>query len=473
MDTIGYNESNVAVRLGLSDINDLQMRALPIYRKENLYRREEVDLAIDLFLLQGELTSSELYRLLSEKEQQLLKQAEVLSVDENGSGRATVSLYPSGNRLFFSDHAWPQLSQAPGTAVPWGQVMFVGTDSRWLARSTIRTPVANALDLCTGSGIHALLAATHVKQAVAVDINPRAAQCTLFNALASGCKNLEVKTGDLYDPVGDEKFDLITANPPFVPSPVNTLAYRDGGPSGEDVQRRIVAGLQKHLAPGGVAQIITEVGESNEISVADRVRGWLRDAPINLHVLKFRIFPAAVYAIGHGAGDNFNELLESVDDWASNLRQQGYSRVVAVLLTFQWSDSVNGSPWNRTDEAYPPRDNCGDIISKIFDIENKISSHRFQAELESKKFSRIAPVILNENRVLGGNLTQVSKGFLSKQPLSVEYSLDPIELDLLAALEQTVDYTTLLSVASNIGLSVSVLKNSLMSLYRKRLIEAQ
>jgi len=81
--------------------------------------------------------------------------------------------------------------------------MFIGVDSRWLARACVRRPVSSALDLCTGSGIQALLAATHARRVTAVDINPRAVRCTRFNAQALDCHNLKVKEGDLYGPVGE------------------------------------------------------------------------------------------------------------------------------------------------------------------------------------------------------------------------------------------------------------------------------
>lgn len=86
-----------------------------------------------------------------------------------------------------------------------------------------------------------------------MDINPRAALCASFNAQVLGSTNVEIMVGDLFEPVKGEHFDLITANPPFVPSPVNSIGYRDGGHSGEDVQRRIIAGLPQYLAPGGIA----------------------------------------------------------------------------------------------------------------------------------------------------------------------------------------------------------------------------
>ena len=49
----GYSEGAIGKRLGLEDISDLQWRLVSIYRSERLTSRDQLDLAIDLFLLQG------------------------------------------------------------------------------------------------------------------------------------------------------------------------------------------------------------------------------------------------------------------------------------------------------------------------------------------------------------------------------------------------------------------------------------
>jgi carbamoyltransferase len=248
---IGYAETAVRDRLGLPDLTDLYWRSLPIYRAERLSARDPLDLAIELFLLQGVLLLHEFDKLFSAADQAVLIRVGLISIDKEGAARARASLFPIDDRLLFSDHAWPELPHPGLATVPHNHVMYIGADSRELARCTFRWPVQSTLDLCTGSGIHALLASVHSERVVAVDINERAALCARFNARISGITNLEVRIGDLLEPVRGERFDLITANPPFVPSPVNTLGFRDGGRSGEDIQKRIVAGLPDHLAPGG------------------------------------------------------------------------------------------------------------------------------------------------------------------------------------------------------------------------------
>ena len=319
----GYSESCVTGRLGLEDLANLQWRPVPIYRAERLAGRDPLALAIDLFLLQGALPADELGRLFVASERDVLIRAGLLAIDETGLARARASLFPVGDRLIFSDHAWPELPHPGYASVPYDQVMFVGLDSRHLARCTTRWPFRAALDLCTGSGIHALLAATHTQQVLAVDINPRAARCTRFNAQASGANNLEVVVGDLFESVRGERFDLITANPPFVPSPVDTLGFRDGGRSGEDILKRIVAGLPHHLAPGGVAQIITELGEHDDEPLVHRLREWLAGAAMDIHILRLGEHTATKYALGHAKGDDYPAFLGSVNEWASNLRAQG------------------------------------------------------------------------------------------------------------------------------------------------------
>ena len=467
---IGYSESTVCDRLGLKDICDLQMRSLPIYRKERLMERSHLDIAIDLFLLQGAIRSVEYYKLFNKQEFDFLVRIGILKISDNNTIQTTVALFPVKNRLFFSDHAWPQLLENENFTPPFDQVMFIGTDSQWLARATVRRPVSRALDLCTGSGIHALLAATHAKEVVAVDINPRAAACTHFNAQLCGADNIDIKIGDLYAPVGEQQFDLITANPPFVPAPADTLGFRDGGNSGEDVQRRIVAGLAKYLAPGGIAQIVTEVGESDGDPVDGRVRRWLEGAPMDIHVLRLRIIPAATYAMGHAQGDTPHAFLNSVEAWADNLRAQGFTRVVSVLLAFEWSEATCGEPFNRVDEAYPPVRDAGGEIEAAFAAYHLIQNSSFRQKLRTSRVARTGPVIVSEGRLLGSELPPTCRAVLSAQAMPVEYQLDSVERDLLDAIDNPVDVATLAELSRSINIDESTMYTALESLLCKRLI---
>ena len=462
---LGFLERGVASRLGLEDLNDLQLKALPIYREERLQAREPLDLAIELFLLQGTLTDGDLARLFEPEHQEALVRAGILE-RRQGANRALASLYPVGRDLIFSDHAWPELDQRQAAAVPYDQVMYVGTDSRWLARTTSRRPVGTALDLCTGSGIHALLAAAHAGKATAVDINPRAVRCTAFNARAAGLPQVEALLGDLFEPVGGRAFDLITANPPFVPAPAQEVGYRDGGPSGEDVQRRIVAGLPRHLAPGGLAQIVTELGERDGEPLEDRLRLWLGDAPMAIHVLRLRVHSAQAYAIGHADGEDQVAYLASVGRWAANLKAQGYARVVSVLLAFQWSEA----PWTRVDEAHAPHREAGAEWEAILAAERLARDPALRERLRSGRVARTGPVALMDVTALGAEVPPATQARLAGLAMPLEHALDGLERDLLRCLDQPLATEELLAIAARGALPAEAVLNALVTLVRKGLI---
>jgi hypothetical protein len=466
-----YSESLVAERLGLEDLADLQWRPVPIYRAERLARRDCLDLAIDLFLLQGALCRDELASLFSGRECRALVDAGVLAVDETGAARARAGLFPVGERLIFSDHAWPELPHPGYSEVPSDQVMWIGMDSRHLARCTSRRPFASALDLCTGSGIHALLASTHAGKAVAVDINPRAVRCARFNAEVWGSGNLEVVAGDLYEPIGEERFDLITANPPFVPSPLNTLGFRDGGRSGEDILRRIVAGLPAHLAAGGIAQIITELGERDGEPLAARLRQWLNltapNQPMNIHILRLGEHTAMKYALGHAKGDDYQTFLDSVEEWSANLRAQGYARVVSVVISFEWSD---GDAWEREDRSPPPRRPAGAEIDAAFLAERMARHPDCRGALKTSRVCRVGPIALLDAKVLGSGIEAKTRATLLGQALTMEHHLSPLEREILERVEGSVGMPDLIG---SLGLGEGPVIEAAASLLRWRLIRIE
>jgi len=462
---LGFSEAAVRDRLGLNDLNDLQLRASPIYRSERLQPRDPLAVAIDLFMLQGVLSGDELAQLFDPVQQRALADSGLL-VPEAGAVRVQASLYPVGPDLIVSDHASHELDPQALGSDPHDRVMYVGTDSRWLARVTVRKPVDTALDLCCGSGIHALLAAAHARQVTAVDINPRAVRCTAFNARARGLTNVQALQGDLYAPVGDRRFDLITANPPFVPAPEQKVGFRDGGPSGEEVQRRIIEGLPAHLGAAGVAQIVTEFGESDADPLDRRLRRWLGDAAIDLHVLRLRTHGAQAYALGHADGDDPAAFLRSVGAWAANLRAHGYTRVVSVLLTFQRSQAA---PWSRVDEARPPTGAAGPEIEAIFAAERLARDRALSARLREGTVVRTGPVAIFESRALGTDVPPSIQARLFGQCLSVEHPLDPLELDVLTSLDRPLATQAILDVAAKVNLPEDVVLNALVSLVRKGL----
>jgi release factor glutamine methyltransferase len=111
------------------------------------------------------------------------------------------------------------------------------------------------LDMGTGSGVCAIVAAKFARRVVAVDINPAAIRCTRINALLNGVENdVDARQGDLFAAVPQERFDLILFNPPFIrgaPRDDRDRAWRSS-----DIAERFAAGLGESLKPGGIALVL-------------------------------------------------------------------------------------------------------------------------------------------------------------------------------------------------------------------------
>jgi SAM-dependent methyltransferase len=106
-----------------------------------------------------------------------------------------------------------------------------------------------ALDMGTGSGAGALFAAFEGFDVVAVDVNPAAVRCARTNALLNRLEaHIDVREGDLFEPVQGERFDLVLFNPPFFRGPPQDAL--DQAWRSPDVMERFAAGLPGHLTPG-------------------------------------------------------------------------------------------------------------------------------------------------------------------------------------------------------------------------------
>lgn len=136
-------------------------------------------------------------------------------------------------------------------------------DSFLLAEKMTVTEDDAVLDMGTGCGILAVLAAEKAKRVLAVDINPYAIECVMKNAEMNGAKErIEFRNGDLFQPIKpDESFSLILFNSPYLPSePDEERSWIGkawaGGSNGRKVIDRFVMDAPNFLAAGGRIQLV-------------------------------------------------------------------------------------------------------------------------------------------------------------------------------------------------------------------------
>ena len=145
---------------------------------------------------------------------------------------------------------------------------------------------ARVLDLFTGSGALAIAAAqSGARDVVAVDVSRRAVLSARLNAWRNGV-TVDVRRGDLWQPVAGERFDLILANPPYLPSardtPPRTGAARawEAGVDGRALLDRLCRDAHAHLQPGGTLLIV-----QSHLAGEEATRRQLRSAGLTPDVL--------------------------------------------------------------------------------------------------------------------------------------------------------------------------------------------
>lgn len=111
----------------------------------------------------------------------------------------------------------------------------------------------SVLDLGTGSGIGAIVAALRGAKVTAGDISPQALECTERNADAYQV-DVNLRTSDLFDGLSGARFDVILFNPPyFRGEPAGDADYAWRSP---DVIERFARELPEHLTESGYALVV-------------------------------------------------------------------------------------------------------------------------------------------------------------------------------------------------------------------------
>jgi methylase of polypeptide subunit release factors len=262
----GYNEDTVLEMLGEDayshDRDDLPAaeRRLPSTHAGTLVRA---------LFLQLPVSRSDLERALGRRAVDALGATGLAELGDDLIVKKRI--LPVGELLIASDDYLQVVDDDPPDYV----AAYTST-SRLCDCLTPRPRVKRALDVGTGSGVQAMLAARHARQVVATDINPRALAFTELNAALNGFDNIECRRGSLFDAVGGERFELITCNAPYVVSPENRWAYRDSGLRGDEISSRVVRAAADHLADGGFATLLVSWVGADEDSADDRPVAWAK-----------------------------------------------------------------------------------------------------------------------------------------------------------------------------------------------------
>jgi len=150
------------------------------------------------------------------------------------------------------------------------------------------------LDLCTGTGCIALSLAKEFPDAAVygTDLSKEALAYAKKNAKKNTIKNARFSQGSLFEPVEGKRFDLITANPPYIRrDEIETLqpeirdwepvAALDGGMDGMDFYRAILSSAGDYLNPNGFIFLELGYDQAGGVQKIARAEGFREIAVIN------------------------------------------------------------------------------------------------------------------------------------------------------------------------------------------------
>jgi len=307
--------------------------------------------------------------------------------------RPLVRIVPHDHLLITSD-----VRLRPGEPARADHVPGVHRPSVTLAHLTVRRPVRSFLDLATGCGVEGLLASPHAERVLATDVSRRAVSFAAFNAQLNLAPNIEFRAGSWFDPVGDERFETIACNPPYVISPASEYIYRDSGLRGDSVSEQVVRSIPPHLEEGGFATVAISWIADPEGDAAAPVQRWVQDSGCDAWLLHYRtdspLETAAVWNQSESADPA--RYAELIDTWLAYYRELGIRGIAYGSLLLR---RRRGANWFRTDPLPAARlKPASDHVLRVFSAHDLLAGSTDSGALLGEKL-RVVPRATVEQRV--------------------------------------------------------------------------
>ena len=376
----GYSQTALADTLGISCVHERQ-------DVEVIYRRVKTDspynILVRLFWLGRAVSESIIREKLPGLDVEQLEGTGLLHRRDE-EVQANAKLAPYHDLLLASDFG-PEIHCELST----DHVLGVGAASLTLASLTVRRKVKTALDIGTGAGIQAFLAACHADHVIGTDTNPRALNFARFNAKLNGIDSIEWREGNLYEPVAEQQFDLIVSNPPYVISPESRFVFRDANLPGDAVSEQVVRGAGAKLSEGGFACILFNWHHQDEEDWDSRPKSWMSNTGCDGWLICFKSTEPLTYAadwLRTSVGQSSPDYGRYLDEWMAYYKKMQIGRISAGgMIMRRRSRQAN---WFRAHMIDKGRctGSCGDQIERIFAAEDLLQTLNDDRQLLEQRF---------------------------------------------------------------------------------------
>lgn len=282
----------------------------------------------------------------------------------------------------------------PGSPLRDDYTMGVAGTTRIVATQMIRRPdgkstVGATLDLGTGCGPLAMIAARYSKSVTGTDRNERALAYARTNAILNGFTNCRFLPGDWAEPVRGQTFDNIICNPPFVMSPGLKYMYRDSGMKGDGIAEKLIESGGAMLNPGGYQSMVCNYAHVRGCPPPERLRAWADKSGCDMLVLTRKTFDLMEYAAAwideteHVAPDRKWGILQ---EWLGAYESLGIEAISEAFIVLHKPRADESRPRWFAMETLPDRPGTPPFADHLIDI---IAARSFLASLGTDEQSAL------------------------------------------------------------------------------------
>jgi methylase of polypeptide subunit release factors len=442
----GYTEEGAGKKLGLKPGAPLELVALASRPPVKPEVRDRLDAIIHLFLL-GESLSSEAVRpFFPSGVWDAMQESGLLGPEAENPARyvASVALYPIRHLYLVSDR-WTNADHSPRKMFPDIVYPALTSSAKQFIDFTSYEPCDDFVELCAGTAPAALLAAGTAKRTWATDIAERSLEFARFNVALNGISNVAFAKGDLFAPLGDQKFDRIAAHPPYVPVLKPAEIFYGGGEVGEEITEGIITALPERLKPGGRLYCRALGTERPGETFEQRIRVWLgqRQAEFDVALFTVQTLEPRQFALQetlnrNGGRDEFFQWEKLFE------RNNVYELVIGVLVVQRHAEKRPAFTFRRAMRSGAP----AAAVERILHWETEMRRASAAERLLEVRPSAIQGIQLTvQHRLAGGDIQPQKYTLTIELPFAMDCNVQPWMALLVSKCDGTKTIFELLELA--------------------------